>query len=131
MRKFLGQSIEVGSGESVLNDLILLRSEGLDEVNCKTFETTHPYWRGEKISNTYRFQGAICLVLEFDPRCHSFIQLDFLQLNSWEENGSQGVSRYSTKRETMGSAYKIHGTPYAKPFVMKGCNLRIDFNPPI
>jgi hypothetical protein len=51
-----------------LDDMIELRSEGLDEVNFNLFETPHPFGRGHanRLEKRYNYQGALGFLIEFD-----------------------------------------------------------------
>ena len=78
----LKKMTEINTGEKQKNIIDYIKnvnSEGINQISEKTFETNHPYERSKNQSfEQCSFPGAIAISVEFDKRCQSDLNNDFL-----------------------------------------------------
>ena len=118
-----------------LNDLTLLRSEGLDEVDFQIFETPHPFVRqsGAEQTERYVYPGAVGIFVEFDDKCDWDKNADSLFLTS--SFGNFGHFNHniemSKTRQPIASSYRLSISKVGnkKPLFMLGDHLKIRFQP--
>ncbi|CAD8078334.1 unnamed protein product [Paramecium sonneborni] len=119
----INQNIELPS--------VPFRSQGIDPIGYKVFETSHPYERQkvQTFEDTY-FPGALALAVEFDPRCSSDQAHDFLTINSWYSPHSGPFGLQTKLKDPMGVSYRISGKLSTKrPILMLGNVIQADFSP--
>ncbi|CAD8163525.1 unnamed protein product [Paramecium octaurelia] len=119
----INQNIELSTTPS--------RTQGIDPIGYKVFETSHPYERQkvQTFEDTY-FPGALALAVDFDPRCSSDQAHDFLTINSWYSPHSGPFGQQSKLKDPMGVSYRISGKLSTKrPILMLGNVIQADFSP--
>lgn len=112
----------------LFNAANLYNLEGVSQTHEKIMETNHPYDRDRKLYfEPQNHPQALFMIADFDKRCQSDANSDFLQILSWTHG--QQVSNINANCSPFNLQVKMSGKINSKkPYMMLGNQLTMEFH---